>query len=135
MVDAFNCGDEFAVYRDETLLGKTGPFTTCVDQNEPLPDVAWAHPTTFALATFNLVSGSHSINIRTIAAPFSGGAGYVRVIQLASLAPSPAPSIDIVSVGDAQIGVGWTATAENGSPITKYTVTGVSDGTCVCTPK
>ncbi len=130
VVDAFNCGDEFAVYRDQTLFGNTGPLTTCVNQQESLPDIAWTQPTTFAQATFTLASGSHTINIRTISDPFSGGAGFVRVIQLALPTPSQIPSIDIMSVGDTQVGVSWTAPNDNGDAVTKYTVTGVPGGSC-----
>ncbi|MEJ5125825.1 fibronectin type III domain-containing protein [Comamonas sp. MYb21] len=51
-------------------------------------------------------------------------------VRFDPLKPEPVPAVSISNVGDGTLTVSWTAPADNGSPITKYTVTGVPGGTC-----
>ncbi|MEG0922638.1 MAG: fibronectin type III domain-containing protein [Comamonas sp.] len=44
--------------------------------------------------------------------------------------PSQIGTIAVQGAGDKQVTVNWTAPADNGSPITKYTVTGLPGGSC-----
>ncbi|TDS73430.1 fibronectin type III domain-containing protein [Comamonas sp. JUb58] len=58
----------------------------------------------------------------------NGETNYVW--RLAATAPATAPSPTITDTGDSRVNISWTAPANNGSPITKYTVTGVPAGSC-----
>ncbi len=46
-------------------------------------------------------------------------------------APEPVQAVTMPTVGDKELTVHWTAPNDNGSAITKYTVTGVPGGSCV----
>jgi len=59
---------------------------------------------------------------------YSGQTNYVW--RLFAIAPATTSSPVINDVGDSQVAISWTAPANNGSPITKYTVTGVPSGSC-----
>lgn len=52
------------------------------------------------------------------------------VWRIGATAPTTALSPTINDTGDAQVSISWTPPANNGSPITKYTVTGVPGGSC-----
>lgn len=51
-------------------------------------------------------------------------------VQFEQSKPEPVPSVSISNVGDGALTVNWTAPNDNGSPLTKYTVTGVPGGSC-----
>lgn len=59
---------------------------------------------------------------------YQGETNYVW--RLAVMAPATASTPVINDVGDSQVSISWTAPADNRSPITKYTVTGIPGGTC-----
>ncbi|PWB18782.1 MULTISPECIES: fibronectin type III domain-containing protein [Comamonas] len=56
---------------------------------------------------------------------------FERVFYTANVtSPDPVPSVSVSNVADRSLTVTWTAASDNGSPITKYTVTGVPGGSC-----
>lgn len=52
-------------------------------------------------------------------------------VQFEPPKPDPVPNVSIPNIGDGALTVSWTAPSDNGSPITKYTVTGVPGGSCI----
>lgn len=64
---------------------------------------------------------------------YVGDDGNIRAWSIDILTdalPLPIAAVNILAVGDTQVTVGWTPPADSGSPITKYTVTGMPGGTC-----
>ncbi|MCS4295177.1 hypothetical protein M2375_003419 [Comamonas sp. BIGb0152] len=51
-------------------------------------------------------------------------------VQFQPPKPEPVPAVSISNAGDGALTVNWTAPNDNGSAVTKYTVTGVPGGSC-----
>jgi len=80
--------------------------------------------------------GTLESGYRCGATTLNGKATFERVFYTANAAPTvakpdPVSSVGVSNVGDQSLTVNWTAPSENGSAITKYTVTGVPGGSCV----
>ncbi len=82
VVDAYNDGDQFAVYEGATLIANT---SVPVDDGTNVggnPDQAWANPK-YSRGYFPLAAGAHSINITTIqnanCPGCTAGAAFLRV--------------------------------------------------------
>lgn len=80
--------------------------------------------------------GSLESGYRCGATTLNGRATFERIFYTANAAPTaakpdPVSSVGVSNVGDQALTVNWTAPSENGSVITKYTVTGVPGGSCV----
>ncbi|WP_395026237.1 IPTL-CTERM sorting domain-containing protein [Comamonas odontotermitis] len=128
-------GSTGATNEIQVLFGG-GPLTSggagtcsgnCVFQLKPDPvgytlaTVTVRATSTTSVLSFLLMSSNAFIDIDDV----SLNLGAVQTEK-----PS-APGTPVVIAGDGQVVVSWAASADNGSPISKYTVSGTPGGTCV----
>jgi hypothetical protein len=80
VTDDFMKGDQFRVYDNGAVIGDTSSVTV-VTGAEVGPEAAF-NDATYSSGSFYLGAGSHSIEIEAITDPWSGGRGYIRVVQV-----------------------------------------------------
>lgn len=103
----------------------TGMNVMILSLNAPLPPNGGSVGLTVGTATcVNSDCSQSSSNLRTSIS------GNLLGILYAAVAPSAPNSALITDVGDSKVTLSWTSPADNGSPITKYTVTGMPGGSC-----
>lgn len=83
ITDDFDKGDQFNIYDNGVLIGTT-PAVPVVGGSEVGPAAAFIDPT-YSHGSFNLGAGSHSITIEATGASYSGGRGYIRVMNVESV--------------------------------------------------
>jgi len=88
VTDAYQTGDQFAVYNKFTLLGNT-LFVPVTGDWAGDPDVTFSDPR-WSHGSWLLAAGDFSINIYTITNPFDYGTGYLRVFETSAAVPEPA---------------------------------------------
>ena len=90
VTDDFMKGDQFRVYDNGAVIGDTSSVAV-VAGAEVGPEAAF-NDATYSSGSFNLGAGSHSIEIEAITDPWSGGRGYIRVVQLHAIGDIKEPT-------------------------------------------
>ncbi len=81
VTDDFLHGDIFEIFVDDLSIGTTSFAPVTGGGSEVGPDAAFLSPL-FSSGSFHLAAGAHTIAIQIIANPFSGGRGYLQVLDV-----------------------------------------------------
>jgi len=119
VTDDFLKGDQFNVYDNAVLVGTTSLVAVDDTSSDVGPDAAFIDPT-YSSGSFFLGPGSHSIDIEAIGNSFSGGRGYIRVVQVGGIGDikeptpfTPVPSGNGRAVAFDGMDLYYTITASN----------------------